>query len=316
MVIRLPGYEVFTDKKLGKGAFSKVYLGKKIDEGIDVAIKVIKLTRLNSKYRKVVDDEVKIMELVKSNPHPNIVHCYDTIRQEDKIFIVMEFCDSGNLRNILKRPIQERYTQFFFVQLVNGLKHLDRHNIMHRDLKPRNILLTNKNKTLKIADFGFAKQEYKKINMYDTVCGSPLYMAPEIMKRGAYNKQTDLWSIGMILYEMLYAKHPFGSCDNIVDLQECIESAEILIPPRKTVNKSVSKSCQSLLKALLQKDVNKRLTWNKFFNHPWLTEQITEQSIEDKINIIEDYYDSEYFTSKYGDSEYDKIDIGVFTMDL
>ena len=84
----------------------------------------------------------------------------------------MEFCDSGNLDTIIKKPIKGQYTQFFFSQLANGLKYLNQKNIVHRDIKPKNILLTNKHKILKIADFGFAKITDGAI-LYDTICGSP-----------------------------------------------------------------------------------------------------------------------------------------------
>ena len=181
----------------------------------------------------------------------------------------MEYCDCGDLRLYLKKPIKEKWCNFFFNQLATGLKYLNKYNILHRDIKPRNILLTNNRKILKIADFGFAKQNEKKISLYNTICGSPLYMAPEIMEYNNYNNQTDLWSIGMILYEMLYGKHPFDSCKTFRDLLDMIENSTIEIPPKNTKNTNVSAECIDLLQRLLQKTVLNRLTWDEFFGHPW-----------------------------------------------
>lgn len=276
-------YIVYKDKLIGKGAFSRVYLGRQIKTKKPVAVKVIKLTNLDEKTSKIVEAEINIMLMIKKDPHPNIVECYDTVRHPENkyMFIIMEYCDSGDLRTILKKPIQERYTQFYFTQLANGLKYLDSRNIVHRDIKPRNILLTNQRRILKIADFGFAKHrqniendsKLKPINLYDTMCGSPLYMAPEVMV-GGYNKQIDLWSVGMILYEMLYAKHPYGSCTNLTELKNKIADTDIQIPyvdnKGNKINAEVSQECLSLLKMLLQKDVNKRISWDNFFNHKWL----------------------------------------------
>lgn len=165
----------------------------------------------------------------------------------------MEYCDSGDLRTYLKKPIKEKWCQFFFCQLANGLKYLDKYNILHRDIKPKNILLTNKKKVLKIADFGFAKKQSKNIKLHETICGSPLYMAPEIMENNKYNNQTDLWSIGMILYEMLYGFHPYESCKNIRQLLSMIDHGIIEIPPKNTQNKNISIECLDLLQKLLQK---------------------------------------------------------------
>jgi serine/threonine protein kinase len=262
-------YEMFTDIFLGKGSFSIVYKGGHITSGTQVAIKVINVKNLTASSKKIIEDEIKIMEIIEENPHPNIVECFDVVRTDEKIYLIMEYCDSGDLRSILKNPIKEKYTQFYFSQLANGLKYLDMHNIIHRDIKPRNILLTNKRKVLKIADFGFAKQSHKSINMYDTMCGSPLYMAPEIMERVSYNKQTDLWSIGIILYEMLYGIHPLEQCKNISSLKNTISTQQIPIPPKNNTNKSVSRECLSLLEMLIQKDVNNRITWEDFFDHSW-----------------------------------------------
>lgn len=184
----------------------------------------------------------------------------------------MEYCESGDLRSILKKPIKEKYAQFYFCQLANGLKYLDKHSIIHRDMKPKNILLTANRKVLKICDFGFAKKDTTqyKPTLHDTICGSPLYMAPEIMNHKLYNNQTDLWSIGMILYEMLYGFHPFAQCKSLTELKDKLYTNEIIIPPIGTKNKDVSKECIDLLTNLLQKRATTRITWKNFFDNPWV----------------------------------------------
>lgn len=271
-------YQIFRtkDTELGRGSFSIVYSGlyigpdnKFVKCNTKVAIKVIKTTNLNKKALEILDEEISIMEMIKHNPHFNIVRCFDVIRKDYELYIIMEYCDSGDLRNILRKPIKEKYAQFYFGQLTNGLRYLDKHFIIHRDIKPKNILLTNNRRILKIADFGFAKR-FENKSLHETICGSPLYMAPEIMNSNIYNNQTDLWSIGMILYEMLYGNHPFATCKTIPELKETISKTTIEIPPTNTKNKDVSDNCISLLKQLLQKQVNERISWSNFFNHPWV----------------------------------------------
>lgn len=307
---------------LGEGAFSKVYLGiytgltnRYIKKGSQVAIKIINNLKLNEKSLKVLEDEILIMNIIKNDPHENIVLCYDIFREDNKTYIVMEYCNSGDMRNILVgKPIKELYVKFYFKQLINGLKYLYDKKILHRDIKPRNILLSDNKKTLKIADFGFAKQSviYSQDLLYDTICGSPLYMAPEIMTK-AYNNQTDLWSVGMILYEMLYGSHPFSHCKNIPELQNEI-SRELYIPPLNNTNTNVSIECIDLLTKLLQKNVGKRITWDDFFKNNWSQQkdtiklvsspslssspsgyQINVRSLStDNINIINSFLDKSF----------------------
>jgi len=270
-------YKMIREKstELGRGSFSIVYIGINqldqdyIKKGSKVAIKVIRTHHLTQKAIEILEDEISIMNLIKNNPHPNIVQCYDVIRSTNEVYIIMEYCDSGDLATIIKRPIKEKYAQFYFCQLANGLKYLDAHSIIHRDIKPKNILLTNNRKVLKIADFGLAKKIID-ISLHETVCGSPLYMAPEIMNNNPYNNQTDLWSIGMILYEMLYGAHPFEKCKSVPELKDKVRTTQIQIPPPDTMNKDVSPICLSLLSNLLQKKVVNRINWDEFFTHPWV----------------------------------------------
>jgi len=264
------------DTELGRGSFSIVYLGIytgpttwSMEYNQKVAIKIMKTNSMTPKARSILDDEISVMELIKRNPHPNIVGCYDIINTSHETLLILEYCDSGDLKTILKKPIKEKFAQFYFCQLANGLKYLSYHNIIHRDIKPKNILLTDNRKILKIADFGFATN-FKTQSLHETMCGSPMYMAPEIMNNNMYNNQTDLWSIGMILYEMLFGIHPYNECHTFPELKDTIANTDIEIPPTNTKNKSISEDCINLLKQLLQKKVQCRITWDDFFENPWV----------------------------------------------
>lgn len=264
-------YIIYEDKCLGKGTFSKVYYGTTIDKSIEVAIKKIDITkyRKNKKILKSIENEINIMNIIKKKPHPNIVNCYDVLKIGYILYIILEYCECGDLGTLLTKPIKEVYAQYYFTQIVSGLKYLHDNDIIHRDIKPKNILLTNKRKHLKIADFGFAKYNYNNKPLY-TICGSPLYMSPEIINGLQYNNQTDLWSLGMILYEMLYGFHPYNHCKTTDQLLTDIKINSIQIPPQNTINSEVSKECTELLKLLLQKNTSKRITWSKLFNNNWV----------------------------------------------
>jgi len=279
MNAELYDYDIFYDKCIGSGSFSHVYLGKCKNAAIIkkysleekfVAIKKIEIKKLSSSTKHIVSTEIEIMRSICADPHPNIVQCYDIIENiaNKCAYIVMEYCDSGDLASLIKKPIKEKFVQFYFSQLTNGLRYLFDHNIIHRDIKPLNILLTNNKKILKIADFGFAKRKIEN-SLYDTICGSPLYMAPEIVSRQLYNEQTDLWSVGIILYEMLFGVNPFNNCKRMVDLIESIND-EIEIPPSSTINIDVSEECLVFLRLLLQKDVRRRITLDDYFEHSWV----------------------------------------------
>lgn len=314
-------YEIYKSRLLGEGSYSKVYYGiytgpnnKYILKGTPIAAKI-----LNNNTK--LQDELTIMNYIKQHSHPNIVKCYDIFTTNQETYIILEYCDSGSLKDILKKPIKEKYVQFYFTQIKNALKHLHKHNIIHRDIKPKNILLSNSRKIIKIADFGFSKVHSQDLNQ--TMCGSPLYMAPEIINRNQYNNQTDLWSIGMILFEMLYGYHPYAHCDNILELKSVIVN-EIIVPPNNNPNMNVSDDCINLLKNLIKPF--QRITWEDFFTCPWLNEIMTiskspnknEQdyetsicansigSLANQVDIIPDYYDKIILDKSKSFSDKDK----------
>lgn len=303
-------YTIDLSECLGKGAYSKVYVGYNKD--LKVAIKHISKKDMTPKLIQRLDQEINIMKLLKSNPHPNIVQCLDVIEKHYDVYIVMEYCDSGDLSVLLKKPIKEKYVQFYMCQLNHGLQFLDKMKIFHRDIKPKNILLTRNRKILKIADFGFAKVVEEENLIFNTLCGSPLYMAPEIMKKNASSTKTDLWSIGMIIYEMLFGIHPFKNTNNIFDLMYAIETQEIMIPPPNTINNKLSPSCLNLLNCLLRKNENIRLSWGDFFAHPWLNKYIIEY--DDNYKVKSNENKKEENNNKIQDSLIQNINTSLVTL--
>lgn len=248
---------------IGKGSFSRVYQGYNVTSKQPVAVKKISKDALKKMSISRLNKEI---ELIKKLDHPNIVRFFDVIQYNTDIYIISEFCDGGDFSTLLKTPLSESMTKFYFRQLVEGLRYLQANNIVHRDLKPKNILLTKIDNTdiLKIADFGFACQ-FEQSVMLETLCGTPLYMAPEIVKRNKYTPQTDLWSLGVILYEMLFHSHPYGKPYNLLDLIKKVEKNKIIMPKN-----NLSSDCESLLTGLLQVDPKKRISWEDLFAHPWL----------------------------------------------
>lgn len=133
------------------------------------------------------------------------------------MFLVLEFCSGGNLASYLQQHgrVQEKIAKRFTQQMGDGLKILQSHHIIHRDLKPENILLSGKESdvVLKIADFGLSRRVLPD-NYVETVCGSPFYMAPEVLQFQRYDCKVDMWSVGVILFELLNGYPPFRGRTN------------------------------------------------------------------------------------------------------
>ncbi len=139
---------------------------------------------------------------------------------------------------------------------------------LQRDLKPQNLLLSDNTPqaVLKIADFGFARHLQQQ-ELANTLCGSPLYMAPEILKSQQYDAKADLWSVGTILYELVVGRPPYNGSNHIVLLQN-IERNEARIPA--TIAKHLSPACIDLIYSLLERNPVQRISFEEFFNHPFL----------------------------------------------
>lgn len=284
------GHYHSSGQRIGSGAYSTVFKGLDKRNKQKVAIKVVDLFRLSGNYaskQERLKNRLKTeIRIAQSSEHPHIVKLYNVYEHDDCIYLVFEYCESGDLSKYLKKcgALNEDEAKNFLSQIVNGLEYLSSKNIVHRDLKPQNILLQSSSDAtefiLKIADFGFAK-EYETEDLSTTICGSPLYMAPEILKHLPYSSKADWWSLGVILYEMVTGTKPV-SARTEAELVENMRRMKIRIPSY------LSENCKSMLMGLLRKKEEGRLSIEKIINHPFLCttaiHKINEE--EDQTNPI------------------------------
>lgn len=274
---------IYSNRIIGKGAFSKVYKGLDTKNDEIIAIKVIDKFQIKKNVIDRLKEEIKLLNDIE---HENIINLKDFTEDEYHYYLIMEYCNGGDLhQKIRKGKISEDIAKNYMKQIMFALRYLKSLNIIHRDLKPQNILLTNDDKTIKITDFNFAREMFDN-DISQTFCGSPLYMAPEIIKRNEYNVKSDLWSIGLILYEMVYGINPYIDCINIIDLLEKINKRSI------KYNSSVSDDCNSLIQKLLIINPNERISWDDFFINNWINidEPLylsNEDIMWDSINLSE-----------------------------
>lgn len=271
---RLVGHYVL-GSMLGRGSFAVVWKGKHVTTARTVAVKEINVKMLNAKLKQSLECEVSILQRVE---HQNIVRLLETFEEKDRMYLVMEFCSGGDLAHYIRRckRVSEATAQSILVQLAAGLREMWAHNFVHRDLKPQNLLLSDSNPQaiLKIADFGFAR-DLQPQGLAETLCGSPLYMAPEILHFRKYDAKADLWSVGTILYELLVGHPPFNG-DNHVQLLRNIEKHV----PRIPTNLQLSPPCRNLLAMLLKKNPVERISFEEFFSHPWLLPAVIPMSLQ------------------------------------
>ncbi|KAK4759428.1 hypothetical protein SAY87_022559 [Trapa incisa] len=259
--------DYLVSRQIGSGSFSVVWHARHRVHGTEVAIKEIATGRLNKKLHESLMSEIFILQRIN---HPNIIRLHDIIEVPGKIHLVLEYCRGGDLSMYIQYHgrVLEETAKYFMQQLATGLQVLRENNLIHRDLKPQNLLLATRDErsVLKIADFGFARSLQPR-GLAETLCGSPLYMAPEIMQLQKYDAKADLWSVGTILYQLVTGKTPFTGNTQIQLLQNIIKSNELHFPPE---SRDLSFNCKDLCQKLLRRNPVERLTFEEFFNHSFL----------------------------------------------
>jgi serine/threonine protein kinase len=285
MNIKNIGKYNYNTEYIGKGSFSKVYIGFDNDNNKYAIKKIYK--KNDEKYINLVEKEIEIMEKLN---HINIVKLYDKIYTEKHIFLIMELCDSDLNKYITEKELTEKDIKEIMKQIIEVLKYIMDNNIVHRDLKPHNILINN-DKKIKLADFGFAR-EFKETLISETICGSPLYMAPEILNHENYNIKSDLWSLGIILYQMIMKDYPYKA-KNVKELINLINNNKPII-----LNKNINSKCKTLIEDLLKLDYKERLDWNDLYKNEWIYDiKESELDLEKECLNNELGDESEYFFS-------------------
>uniref|UniRef100_A0A665WMB9 non-specific serine/threonine protein kinase n=1 Tax=Echeneis naucrates TaxID=173247 RepID=A0A665WMB9_ECHNA len=258
---------------IGHGAFAVVFKGRhKERRDWEVAVKCINKKNL-AKSQSLLGKEIKILKELK---HENIVGLLDyQVRTVGLASLSFQYCNGGDLAEYLhsKGTLSEDTIRVFLQQIAQAMKVLQSKGILHRDLKPQNILLchpegrrsTSINISIKIADFGFARH-LQTDTMAATLCGSPMYMAPEVIMSQNYDAKADLWSIGTIVYQCLTGKAPFHA-STPHELRLFYESNRTLLP---SIPKETSSYLKNLLLGLLQRNHKERISFDEFFHHPFL----------------------------------------------
>ncbi|EUC43450.1 hypothetical protein COCMIDRAFT_7144 [Bipolaris oryzae ATCC 44560] len=312
---------------IGKGSFAEVYRGIHIEKRQSVAIKSVNMNKLNKKLK---DNLVSEITILRSLHHPHIVSLIDCQEAPSRMHIIMEFCELGDLSAFIKKRtdlvnhpqtqrmiekypnpavggLNEVVVRHFAKQMASALEFLRSKNYIHRDLKPQNLLLNPSSMfysqsgtlermplaasanslipatgiaslpMLKIADFGFARI-LPTTSLAETLCGSPLYMAPEILRYEKYDAKADLWSVGTVLFEMMCARPPFRANNHVELLRKIEERKDQVRFPEGLV---CTRAMKNLIRALLKRKPTERMSYESFFADTVIRDEIPGMVDED-----------------------------------
>ena len=249
------------EETIGEGAFAKVKLGKHIQTGEKVAIKILNKEKIFNFDIKKIKNEINILQRLK---HKNIIQLYEIMETKKNLYIVMEYCEGKELFEYIveRKHLTEREACRYFQQMINGVEYLHLSNVTHRDLKPENLLLDNKKRIL-ISDFGLSILSKNYNELLSTPCGTPSYAPPEMLKGKKYNGIfSDIWSCGIILYTMLIGNLP------------CSESKEELVYQNIITHnfyypENLSDDAIDLIEHLLKINPEERYNFDEIKAHPW-----------------------------------------------
>lgn len=301
----LPQYKELSPRfiikeQIGEGAFSKVFKAKDLQQGFDVAIKIIDKTVMN---KSQIDGVLKEISIMRRLNHPNIVKMYDFINTNFKTFLILELLSGGEIFNKIVdlTYFSEDLSRHVLVQIINSIKYLHEEvGVVHRDIKPENLLfesipfkpsinpisklrksddLSKKDEGIfmenigggtigivKLADFGLSKILWN--NSTKTPCGTASYTAPEIIKDEEYSKSVDMWGVGCVLYTLLCGFPPFYDSNPEELTKKVARGDYCFLSPWWD---EISIDAKNLVSHLLTVDPTRRYNTNDVLNHPWIT---------------------------------------------
>ncbi|KAI1193454.1 serine/threonine-protein kinase [Nemania serpens] len=251
-------------KPLGKGKFGRVYLARHRESGYICALKMLKKEEITREKAEMhVRREIEVHSNLR---HPGILGFYGWFYDSRRIFIILEYAAGGELYKVLQREgtFPEQRAAQYIAQVTSSIIYLHGKNVMHRDMKPENILIGLYGE-LKLADFGYSV--HAPSNRRNTLCGTLDYLPPEMIRSSqllvSYTKAVDLWTLGVLTYEFLTGEAPFE--DGIAMTQRRIVKGAM-----KPLPSRLSPEAKDFVHSLLVLDPSKRLPLQDVLNHPWI----------------------------------------------
>ncbi|OAD02167.1 hypothetical protein MUCCIDRAFT_74093 [Mucor lusitanicus CBS 277.49] len=267
----LEDFEVARD--LGKGNFGSVFLAREKSRKLIVALKVMYKKQIKDMgIQKQLEREINIQGHLR---HPNILGLYGYFHDDSRIFIILEYAANGALYDELRRRIKftEKEAAKYMAQMVDALGYLHSNQIIHRDIKPENLML-GRNGEIKIGDFGWSVRTERLKR--GTLCGTLDYLPPEMVEGRVHDKNVDIWSLGILLYELIVGSPPFeekqAEDDDVASAitYERIRNVELHFP------KHVSKDAADLISKLLKYNSGDRLPLRNIMHHPFIVKNLQE----------------------------------------
>lgn len=283
MVVRKVGkYEI--GRTIGEGTFAKVKFAQNTETGESVAMKVLdRSTIIKHKMVDQIKREISIMKLAR---HPYVVRLHEVLASRTKIYIILEFITGGELFDKIVRHgrLSETESRRYFQQLIDGVDYCHCKGVYHRDLKPENLLLDSQG-NLKISDFGLSASPAQGVTLLRTTCGTPNYVAPEVLSHRGYNGAlADIWSCGVILYVLLAGYLPFDELD-LTTLYCKIERADFSCPSWFPVG------AKSLIHRILDPSPETRIRIQEIRNDEWFRRNyVPAKHFEDEDVNLDDVY--------------------------
>jgi len=255
-------------EKLGRGNFAVVRKVQRRSDGKYFAAKIINKKTMKPKDLELLGKEVKILNMLK---HPNINQMIETFDTKNHLYIVLELLEGENLfENIVKRRVYtEKDAANVVKQVARACEYMHARGIIHRDLKPENLVyLSVKQEQICVTDFGLSKYMDQSQSQTKTACGTPAFVAPEVLRQELYGTQVDMWSLGTILYIMLCGYPPFVE-KNLPRLYKAIKRGKVVF--NKPYWDNVSEDAKNCVEGLLELDIEKRLSPARLLKHPWIS---------------------------------------------
>ncbi|XP_041916707.1 serine/threonine-protein kinase 33 isoform X1 [Alosa sapidissima] len=303
-------------RKLGQGSFGVVCEATHKETQKKWAIKKVNKEKAGSSGVKLLEREVSILKRVN---HEHIIHLEEVFETPKRMYLVTELCEGGELKELLQKRqrFKEEDARHIISSLAQAIVYLHKKDIVHRDLKLENILVKsyhhgddNNTVNIKVTDFGLSVQKggVGSENMLQATCGTPIYMAPEVINGHEYSQQCDVWSIGVIMYLLLSGEPPFMSSLE-ERLFELIKKGELTFST--PVWDSISDAAKKVVCCLLKVDPAHRITANELLDNPWITGDTTMAATP--TNVLEMM---RQFRNDPEDSEVDEAGSGLEQMSL